>query len=261
MMRVFIGFIFNLQFFLSFLLILTPPVQPLFGTGRTSLQTDALTLVFDEPLRSVAEQVADSYPGLRQDLEKIFRWSLDFRPTVVLIKDSQQFQHIAGTDLIVAFAAPQRNQVVIDFSKMSTTPFNLETTLKHELCHLLLHRYIGREKLPKWLDEGVSQWASDGVAEVIMDYKRAILPQAISSGRYFKMRSLSESFPKDRGSLQLAYAQSKSFVDYISREFGKTSLLNLLDSLKNGLSIEAAVAESLSIPFDELEKGGWTISK
>ena len=227
---------------------------PLYAAKPSVIYTDAVTVVFEEPLRSAAVQVADIYPTIKQDLEKIFHWSVDFQPTVVLIQERQHFQMIAGTDVIVAFAVPQKNTMVIDYSSMHTTPFTLDTTLKHELCHLLLHHHIDKVNLHKWLDEGVSQWASDGIAEVIMDYNRSILPQAILSGRYYRMRALTDRFPRDKKSLQLAYAQSKSFVDYIGREFGKGSILNLLNSLRRGLTLDTAVGENFSISFADLEK-------
>jgi hypothetical protein len=227
---------------------------PLFAAQPSVLHTEAVTVVYEEALKNAAEQVAAIYPAIKQDLEKTFQWSLDFQPTVVLVKDSQHFLQIAGTNHIVAFAAPRENVMVIDHSMMHTSPFTLESTLKHELCHLLLHHYIDSARLPKWLDEGVSQWASDGIAEVIMDYKRAILPQAIVSGRYFRISALHERFPRDKPALQLAYAQSKSFVDYISREYGRNQVLLLLNKLRKGLDIEAAIEESFSITFAELEK-------
>ena len=226
----------------------------LYAAKPSVLYADEITIVFDEPLRTAAGQVANIYPTIKRDLEKIFHWSVDFQPTVVLIQERQHFQRMAGTDVIVAFAVPQKNAMVIDYSKMHTTPFTLETTLKHELCHLLLHHHINKVKLPKWLDEGVSQWASDGIAEVIMDYNRSILPQAILSGRYYRMRALAERFPRDKKPLQLAYAQSKSFVDYMGREFGEDSILNLLNSLRHGLTLDTAIAENFSISFADLEK-------
>lgn len=227
---------------------------PLFAAKPSVLETEAVIVVYAEALKSAAQQVVAVYPDIKQDLEKTFQWSLDFRPTVVLVKDSQHFLQIAGTRHIVAFAAPRENVMVIDYSKMHTTPFTLESTLKHELCHLLLHHYIDSARLPKWLDEGVSQWASDGIAEVIMDYKRAILPQAIVSGRYFRMNALHERFPRDKQALQLAYAQSKSFVDYISKEYGRDQVLILLNKLREGLEIETAIEETFAVSFDALEK-------
>jgi hypothetical protein len=227
---------------------------PVFAAQPSVLEAEGVIVVYDEVLKRAAGQVAVVYPEIKLDLEKTFRWSLDFRPTVVLVKDSQRFLQIAGTSHIVAFAAPRENVMVIDHSKMHTTPFTLESTLKHELCHLLLHHYIDSTRLPKWLDEGVSQWASDGIAEVIMDYKRAILPQAIVRGRYYRMSALHDRFPRDKQALHLAYAQSKSFVDYISRKYGRDQVLLLLNKLRKGLDIEAAIEETFAITFAELEK-------
>jgi hypothetical protein len=230
----------------------------LFSCGHVAaepsvLQADDVTVVFDESLRNVAEEIRDQYPLIKQDLEKMLLWYVDFRPTLVLIKQRQQFQQISGTDLIVAFAVPQKKMMVIDYSKMHMSPFSLKSTIKHELCHLVLHQYIQKERLPRWLDEGISQWASDGIAELIMDYKRSILRRAMLSGNYFRMDEISRQFPRDKAALQLAYAQSRSFTDYMIREFGTDGVLRLLNNLRNGMVFDTAVEESFAISFEDLE--------
>ena len=237
---------------ISIYFILLP--TSLLASEPSILEAEQVTVVFEEPLRSAAQEVAGLYPAVREELETTFQWYLDFRSTVVLIKDRQQFQQMANTDLIVAYAVPRRNVMVIDYTRMSTSPFSLRSTLKHELCHLLLHHYIDRSNLPKWFDEGVCQWASDGIAEIIMDYKRSNLTRAVLSGRYFRMHQLSTRFPRENDSLKLAYAQSKSLVEYISREYGKEAILSILNNLRSGLSFEKAVQESLGISFRELER-------
>ena len=93
---------------------------------------------------------------------------------------------MAGDPLVVAFAVPQRNLIVIDYSKMITHPLSLETTLKHELCHILLHEHIKTEILPRWLDEGLCQWASGGIGEIIMDQKRSRLNRAAFSREFIR---------------------------------------------------------------------------
>jgi hypothetical protein len=226
----------------------------LFAAEPPVLQADDVTVVFDESLRSVAEEVRDLYPTIKQDLEKMLLWYVDFMPTLVLIKHGQQFQQISGTDLIVAFAVPQKKLMVIDYSKMRTSPFSLKSTIKHELCHLVLHHYVQKERLPRWLDEGISQWASDGITELIMDHKRSILRQAMLSGRYFRMNDISRRFPRDKTSLQLAYAQSRSFVDFMIREFGRDGVLRLINNLRHGLAFETAIEESFAVSFEDLEK-------
>ena len=224
-----------------------------FAAEPSSLQTDQVIIVFEEPLRSVAEEVAAIYPSAKKEVEALFQWPVDFRPSLVLINDRQRFQQMVGMDQIVAYALPHKKVMVIDYSRMNTSPFTLKTTIKHELCHLLLHHYIDRPNLPKWFDEGVCQWASDGIAEIIMDFKQSHLTRAFLSGRYFRMHQLDTRFPADKASLQLAYAQSKSLVDYISREFGKESILAVFNNLRYGLSFEKAVRERLGVSFADLE--------
>jgi hypothetical protein len=213
-----------------------------------------VVVVFQEPLRTAAKEVTDIYPGLKAELEKALMWRLNFRPEVLLIRDRERFVRMAGSDLFVAFAVPQRNVVVIDYSKMHTDPFTLGTTLKHELCHLLLHHHIRRTKLPKWLDEGVAQWVSGGVAEIIMDTKRSVLKEVTLSGDYIRIDELADGFPHDRRSLLLAYEESKSLVEYIDRRFGRKAMLEILDYLKDGQDVEVAILKCLSVPLDELEQ-------
>lgn len=76
---------------------------------------------------------------------------------MLLIKDGKTFHRIAKNSLIVAIAIPEQYLIVIDYSKVHIHPFTLEVTLKHDVCHLLLHHHIPGDNLPKWLDEGISQ--------------------------------------------------------------------------------------------------------
>jgi len=105
---------------------------------------------------------------------KAHPWPIGFHTTYVLLTEGG-LEQMAGTRRIVALAIPAQNLILLDLSKMARHTFVLETTMKHELCHLLLHSYIHGTLLPKWLDEGVCQWASNGMAEIIMEPKSSSL--------------------------------------------------------------------------------------
>ncbi len=227
--------------------------QPLHAEQVGIIETDEVVVLFEKPLKVVAKDTVDMYPQLKTELEKVFNWELIFKPTVVLTNDRERFQEMIGNGPIVAYAIPQKDLIVIDYSRMSMYPFSLGAILKHELCHLLLHNQIRRAKLPRWLDEGVSQWASDGIAEIIMSRKGSVLDTAILSQTLIRMERLSESFPADEKSLLLAYEESKSFVEYISQEFGRIGILKILEKLQEGHDIDVAILQSLSVPFNELE--------
>ena len=235
---------------LFFLLIALP--ESLLAT-QAVLQNEEVVVQFEKPLENAAKEVADIYPAVKAELENTFKWRLDFRPTVILIKDSKTFQKIVESSLIVAVAVPQKNLIVIDNSKMNVHPFTLEITLKHELCHLMLHHHISEGNLPKWLNEGIAQWSSGGIAEIIMGESRDVLKQASLSGEFISLRGLTDKFPEDERAVLLAYEESKSIVEYITREFGASGLLQVLNYLKNGYDVDAAIFKGLSVPFYELE--------
>ncbi|MEK7307901.1 MAG: hypothetical protein AAB089_02415, partial [Nitrospirota bacterium] len=195
-------------------------IKPLHGFSTDFIQTEEVVVNFEKSLKHAAKEITVVYPGVKTELEGKFRRKLDFRPTILLIGNEKTFQEMSGSNFIAAYALPEKNMVVIDYSKMNAYPFTLRITLKHELCHLLLSRYISREKLPKWFNEGVSQWVSGGIAEIIIGEKEEALKQAVLSGRLIDIKDLAVKFPEDKDSISLAYQESKSIVEYIDREFG-----------------------------------------
>jgi hypothetical protein len=226
---------------------------PGLAAGLASLHQNGLTVLYPPSLEAAAVEAVDLYPSVRKRLEESLRWRIDFQPTLILIKDRRPFVQMAGSDLFVAYAVPKRDLMVIDYSKMRAHPFSIEVTMKHELCHLLLHRHIDRKNLPKWLDEGVAQWVSGGLAEIITHRKGYALKRATLTGRYLSWEALRGRFPKERDALILAYEQSESLVAYIVTHFGLDGLNALLHHLQRGSHLDVAVAEALFTSTDQLE--------
>ncbi len=212
-----------------------------------------MVIQYDPGLEKGAEEVLRLYPQIRKDLEKTLKRQVTFAPAVLLLKEGA-FSETAEDLHIVAFAVPGRNLIVIDYSKMRIDPFTIELTLKHELCHLLLHHSNQGGRIPKWLDEGIAQWVSAGIAEILIDPKRSVLNKAIISGKSLNLRALRDAFPRDRESLHLAYEASKSFVSYFIERFGMDGITDVLDYIEKGDDWEAAFRKAVSLSFDELEQ-------
>jgi hypothetical protein len=217
------------------------------------MQNDDIIVVYEISLEDAAGQLLRLYPDLRQELGKMFSWRLDIRPQVVLVKNTPAFRKLSRNDFFVAFAVPAKNLIVIDYSRMNRHPFTLRITLKHELCHLLLHRYINYDLLPKWFEEGVCQWVSDGIGEIFIDKRWSGLDAAVMTGNMFHLNEISQNFPRDERALVLAYEQSKSIVNYIERQYGKKAIVDLLGYLRNDESMEAAVLKAVGASIDDLE--------
>ncbi len=228
-------------------------VSHVFASKQAVLDTTELVVVYDAGLERTARQALASYSGIKQELETSFQWRLDFRPTLVLLDDQKRFRQMAGHELVVAYALPKKKVVVIDHSKMNTSPFTLPTTFKHELCHLMLHHYIKDDNLPRWLDEGICQWASDGLADIIMDARRDLLPAALLSDSDFDLETLQHQFPRDKNGLILAYEQSKNLVEYLNREYGSQAILDFLRLLAQGYDFKSAFEIRFATSFDAFE--------
>lgn len=231
----------------------------LFSTGATAqelrvLENTDLIIIFDPALQNTAEEIAKVYPEIRAVVEKTFGWDFSIRPSVLLMADTKRFHQMAPHPRTVAFAVPKKQMIVMDYSKMSGHPFSLETTLKHEMCHLLLHHHIKGELLPRWLNEGVSQWASDWIGDIIWDQKRSLLNKAALRGTFIPLDLLKLGFPADDEALQLAYEQSKGFVSHILSEYGRDGVLKVLGHMKQGESVESAFQLAFSKSLDRLER-------
>ncbi len=242
----------NLSFLAMLLFGLAAPSLSL-AAGPSVLDTPQLAVIYDQRLKQTAQQVVSAYPSIKQSLESIFQWQVNFRPSIVLISNQKKFRRLADHELVVAYALPRKNVVVIDSSKMNTSPFTLQMIVQHELCHLLLHDHIDEAHLPRWLDEGICQWASDGLADIRMDVRRTRLPAAILSGGYFDLAKLAHRFPHDKNGLLLAYEQSKSVVEYMIRQYGPQGMRDLLGLLRQGADLDFAFESSFAISFDKFE--------
>jgi hypothetical protein len=239
---------------LVLLLLSTLVCQLLPAAEIDEFDTGGVRILYDTPLRGAAEETGRIFPEALAEVEKALQWQLNRRPTIRLVRLEEDFRELTPIAPVVAMAFPDDNLVVIDYSRMNVQPFTLATTLKHELCHLLLHAHIPRGKLPRWLDEGVSQWVSEGVAEVLIDAKPDALHRAIIAGRTIPLRRIADGFPVDPAGLTLAYAESQSVVSYIQAEFGVQRLLEILRRLEQGESIDAALTHTVSLSLDELER-------
>jgi len=212
------------------------------------IETEEVIVIFEGLQIAAAEEVAEVFPSVKEELTEALGLKVDFRPTVLLDRGGEVIRKTAGNAIFVAYAVPERSLIVLDTSRVYAKPFSLKSTLKHELCHLILHRNI--EKIPQWFDEGVCQWASEGIAELMAEESEHALQKATVSGKLISIKDL-HRFPPDN--LTLAYEESKSIIEYIQKEFGRQGIIRVLGSLKGGYSLDESFQRGISITPSRLE--------
>lgn len=235
------------------LALLLPSHNPARAVDHIVLESHDLIIVSEKSLVDTAARLGEAFPKLRADLEDMLGWKLESEPVVRLIGERDIFEQMSGSPHYSALAVPARSLIVMFVPPAKTNWLTLNETFKHELCHLLLHDHIQEALLPKWLDEGVCQWVSGSLGEILSGGGFPQTEIALAS-RPIPLRRLTYSFPRDKDSLALAYEESRRFVEFLTASYGRESLLGILEHLSEGDDIDRAVSETLSKSFDAVEQ-------
>jgi len=226
----------------------------LVGSSAVSAQNalEPLLILREEGLEVQGGQLKQMYAGAKKTVEDTLGWKLGAPPRLVLTADKEHFEKMSGSPLVSAFAVPRQHTVVMLVSRAASDSYVLRETLEHELCHLVLHAHIDPELLPKWLDEGICQWLSGSLGEILAG--QGLVTSGINLAHHpIPLQQLTKTFPADRRAILKAYEESRLFVDFLRSRYGRNGLLRLLDHLKEGQEIEAAVLEVFSNSLQNLE--------
>jgi hypothetical protein len=123
--------------------------------------------------------------------------------------------------------------------------------LPHEITHLLVEEAVFGPfgDIPTWLNEGLAQYS-----ESEMDsYSRGILNTAIAEDTLISIKSLSGSFPTDSSGAYLAYAESRTVVEFLIGSFGWEKMRQLLDVYKDGSTNDKALLAVYGFDVNSLE--------
>ncbi len=220
------------------------------GSAQNALEP--LLILREEGLEIQGRQLQQMYTGAKKSVEDTLGWQLGAPPRLVLTADKEHFEKMSGSPLVSAFAVPRQHTVVMLVSRAASDSYVLRETLEHELCHLVLHAHIDPEILPKWLDEGICQWLSGSLGEILAG--QGLVTSGINLAHHpIPLQQLTKTFPADRRALLKAYEASRLFVEFLRSRYSGNGLLRLLDHLKGGQEIEAAMLEVFSNSLENLE--------
>jgi hypothetical protein len=220
--------------------------------GAALVQNGDVTITGELSLKAEAQYLHRVFPEIGRDLRNALPWRLCSGVRIALTSNPELFEQITGSPWISAFAVPSEQFVAMVVQPGRTTSATLRGTLTHELCHLLLHENIEDSVLPRWLDEGVCQWVSGSLGEILSG--AAVNRNDLEIGRQaIPLGELAERFPREGEALLLAYAESRSFVEYLVQRSGVEGLHGVLHRLSEGTAVDEAVKVSFGSSLDRLE--------
>jgi hypothetical protein len=125
-------------------------------------------------------------------------------------------------------------------------------SIVHELTHVLVgHRTFScLGDVPTWLNEGLAVY-SEGDLDTT---SQAQLDQAVREDTLDTIRSLSGGFSEVRDKATLSYSESYSIVKFLIEKYGQEKMNNLLVTLRDGTSIDAALQKTYGFDVDGLEQ-------
>lgn len=143
----------------------------------------------------------------------------------------------------VALAYPGRNIVLVEAHSLVLPEGPL--TLKHELIHVALGQFGA--SWPHWFQEGLAQeltgetkWKTSQIAT---------LTRAVTQDRVFYFDDLTERFPAYPDDVEIAYAQSSAFVEFLRARHGTAAFQRLIERVAAGDNFEKAFGVAFHVPL------------
>ena len=143
---------------------------------------------------------------------------------------------------IMMVAANDTSEAAADYGRLTT---------RHEFGHLVIGSLTFNclTSLPTWLNEGLAQ-----VAEGPADPRNVQrVAEAAENGQLPSLSTLEGNFSIHGNRAGTAYAQSDQFTRFLLAEWGGEKMLNLLETITAGNTIDDALLETYGLSKIELE--------
>jgi hypothetical protein len=178
--------------------------------------------------------------GLNYVVQRDHRpWLWEQRCRIYLYPDRQTYLHATGAPGWSGGMVKYRERVVYSFIG---APVFLDKTLPHELAHILFREYVGFDNphVPRWLDEGVAQYAEMGRREEALEMMR----QGVAAGVALPLEQLTR-LPVNHaysGVARLFYAQAVTLVHFFLDQYGSRRFTEFCSTLRDGYNLERALS-------------------
>jgi hypothetical protein len=211
--------VFLPAFCLAALLFVQEPTPFTVTTGGGTVAPAAVAEVRTAVAGALAELRAD-FPGLpRQPFTVSVHADEGALPPAVA-----EHHHPGSPGL--ALLEPQ--QIHVLWREMRREPGGVRAVVKHEVVHILLHQLGGpfAGQIPRWFHEGLAQTLA---GDSYLGAREQDIIWRASTDRLLHFSELVDGFPERPADLQLAYAQSHSYVAFLVHRHG---LRRLLDAVR-----------------------------
>jgi hypothetical protein len=228
-------------------ILISSPVRAL------KYQTKYFNLIYDKSdeiyAQAIVNYVDEIYERINRDMDLAPKKGID----ICFCRTNEQFEKIYGgrpAKQVMAFARLKPKELVAIKSPYLARQMDLESTLAHELAHLVLGAYLKGKDIPRWLNEGFTMYES---REMRINHYAMVASAAIR-GDLLKLDQLDYAFYAEGAKLDLAYAQSYYLMSYIIGKYGPNKFRELIDEYVETYNLRTAIEKALGIDFSLFDK-------
>jgi hypothetical protein len=122
---------------------------------------------------------------------------------------------------------------------------NLRQIVMHELSHVALGMALNGKPVDRWFDEGFAQYVSgeENLRNSIL-FARSLL-----AGDVLDLNEVNDVLTFRREKAALAYEESRTAVAYLVEKFGESVLLQIVEAVKDGMKMDAALHSRTGMDF------------
>ena len=157
----------------------------------------------------------------------------------------------SGEVWVAGHADPALGVVTVVIAPGGDQALSMERYIPHELMHVMSYRNVGAgyANLPAWLSEGVATLAEINPSS---DYDIALM-EAVTKNNLIPIRDLCASFSPNRDAALLAYAEARSFTNYLLTTYGSSGLMTLATTYADGVDCERGPERAFGASLSQLE--------
>ena len=126
---------------------------------------------------------------------------------------------------------------------------DLEEVFRHELVHVALEDAVLGKHVPVWFNEGLAMRLSGEQGWE----RRGLLWNATLSDTLLPLSELDRSFPRNSMAVNIAYAESADFMQYLSRRSDQLRFAAMIGRIREGQPFDRAVTEAYGEDLRRLE--------
>ena len=229
-----------------FILLLLSPARAL-----QKSETLFFNFYYEKDSRPISSLIKNADP-ISLKTKELIGFSPKEKINVFIAADKNEFKQFQPEnakvpDWAVGVAFPSQNLMIL-LKKKNT---GLAPVFRHELNHILLGQaFRGKERVPRWLDEGLAmimegEWNLSNMAA---------MTGAVLSGSVIPMENLTSHFPYEESRARIAYAQSFYFISFLKREFGNNAFRTFLSEYSKYHNFNLAIRKTYYLDWWEVEE-------